>query len=82
VLVVENEPMLRNMLRETLESRGHRVLVARDGTEALQIADEQTAAIQLLVSDVVMLGFTFLAMGGMMLAFTIGGMAKAHFGPS
>jgi two-component system cell cycle sensor histidine kinase/response regulator CckA len=58
VLVVEDEAMLREMLRETLERHGHRVLVARDGTEALQIADEETAAIQLLVSDVVMPGFT------------------------
>ena len=58
MLVVEDEPLLRDLLREALQAGGYTVLVARDGVEALQIADEQAGAIQLLVTDVVMPGFT------------------------
>lgn len=58
VLVAENGPLLREMLRETLESAGYEVLAASDGAEALQLANEHAAAIQLLITDIVMPGFT------------------------
>jgi PAS domain S-box-containing protein len=56
VLLVEDDPMLRDMLRETLEGHGYNVILARDGVEALRAHDEHAGAIQLLVSDVVMPG--------------------------
>ena len=58
VLLVEDEASLREVLHETLEANGYRVLVARDGAEAFQIADAQAGAIQLLVTDLIMPGMT------------------------
>ena len=43
VLLVEDEASLRELLRETLEAHGYSVLVARDGAEALQMAEAQPA---------------------------------------
>lgn len=36
ILVVDDDPDILDMLREALESAGHRVLTARDGMEALE----------------------------------------------
>jgi two-component system, cell cycle sensor histidine kinase and response regulator CckA len=58
VLLVEDEPLLREMLSETIESNGYSVLVARDGAEALQIAGEHAGPIPIMVTDVVMPGMT------------------------
>jgi hypothetical protein len=58
VLLVEDEAVLRGLLHETLASCGYRVLVARDAAEALQMADEHAGPIHLLVTDVIMPGFT------------------------
>jgi len=58
VLLVEDESMLREVLRETLEDNGYRVLVARDGAEALQAADGHSGPIALLITDVIMPGFS------------------------
>ena len=58
VLLVEDESSLRDVLGETLEANGYRVLTARDGAEAFQIADAHAGPIQLLVTDVIMPGMT------------------------
>jgi CheY-like chemotaxis protein len=58
VLLLEDEPALREMLRETLETNGYSVLAARDGPEALQIAATQTRRIHIMVTDVIMPGMT------------------------
>ena len=58
VLLVEDESSLREVLSETLEASGYRVLIARDGAEAFQIADAHAGPIHLLVTDVVMPGMT------------------------
>jgi PAS domain S-box-containing protein len=58
ILVAEDEPMLREVVREALAGEGYRVLLARDAAEALQTADEHQGEIHLLLSDVVMPGFT------------------------
>jgi CheY-like chemotaxis protein len=47
VLLVEDEETLRGLLRETLEGNGYTVLVARDGADALQIADAHAGPIHL-----------------------------------
>ena len=58
VLVVEDEESVRDVLHQMLEGNGYRVLMARDGAEALQIADTHAGAIHLLVTDVIMPGMT------------------------
>jgi CheY-like chemotaxis protein len=58
VLLIEDDPSLRDLLCETLEGAGYTVLVAEGGTNALQIADEYAGAIQLIVTDVIMPGLT------------------------
>jgi len=56
VLLVEDEDALRGLLRETLEDNGYVVLVARDGAQALQIADAHAGPIHLIVTDLIMPG--------------------------
>jgi CheY-like chemotaxis protein len=58
VLLVEDEASLRELLREALETNGYSVLVARDGAEAVQIAEAHSNPIQILVTDVIMPGMT------------------------
>lgn len=54
VLVAEDEELVRRLVVETLEGAGFRTLSARDGREALEIADAETGAIRLFVTDFVM----------------------------
>jgi twitching motility two-component system response regulator PilH len=52
ILVVDDSHMERVLMTQALESLGHRVLLAKDGREALQLAKEQKPA--LIFLDVVM----------------------------
>jgi PAS domain S-box-containing protein len=54
VLLVEDEELVRVLARTLLQKSGYTVLEARNGKEALQLADQRKEPIQLLVSDVVM----------------------------
>jgi len=54
VLLAEDEPMVRNLMQRLLLSWGYRVLSARNGREAMEIAEEHEGPIDLLVSDVTM----------------------------
>jgi two-component system, cell cycle sensor histidine kinase and response regulator CckA len=54
VLMVEDDDTLRELLGDALSERGYRVLSASDGAEALRIAGDHAAHIDLLLSDVVM----------------------------
>ena len=56
VLVAEDEPALRKLIRTILESFGHRAVVASDGEEALEIFRKIPARFDLLLTDVVMPG--------------------------
>jgi CheY-like chemotaxis protein len=58
VLLVEDEADLRDLLREALEAGGYRVLVARDGLEALEVASGHNGSIDALVTDVIMPGLS------------------------
>jgi len=54
VLIVEDEEGVRELASEFLESAGYTVLTAKDGTEALAIAEQSDEPIHLLLTDVVM----------------------------
>ncbi|HKP94507.1 MAG TPA: PAS domain-containing protein [Fibrobacteria bacterium] len=66
VLIAEDEDSQRALVRGILESRGYAVLVAGSGQEALDLAHQAGAPIDLLLADVVMPG-----MGGLELARTL-----------
>jgi two-component system, cell cycle sensor histidine kinase and response regulator CckA len=58
VLLTEDEQDVREIAREFLESGGYRVIEAKDGAEAIQLAAENRGKVQLLVTDMVMPGMT------------------------
>lgn len=69
VLLVEDEPSLRNAVRDSLEDNGYVVLAAGDGAAALQVADEHAGPIHLMVTDVIMPGMTGREAAGELLRF-------------
>ena len=58
ILVVDDEPAVRGLMRQTLAGHGYRVEDARDGEEAMAIARRSTFPFDLLVTDVIMPGMT------------------------
>lgn len=58
VLVVEDNEMVRDMVREMLEGYGYTPLVAAEGEEAIAIAKAHSGHIPLMVSDIVMPGLS------------------------
>jgi two-component system cell cycle sensor histidine kinase/response regulator CckA len=54
VLVVEDEPIVRDLACRGLREKGYTVLEAPNGAEALQLLSEAPHAIDLVISDVVM----------------------------
>jgi len=54
VLLVEDEPGVRGMVRSTLEQLGYTVLEASDGYEALRIIGQCNTSVHLLLTDVIM----------------------------
>jgi PAS domain S-box-containing protein len=54
ILVVEDNEMVRDMVREMLEGYGYQVLTAADGNHAVEVAFNNRDRIDLLVSDIVM----------------------------
>ncbi len=54
VLLVEDEQLVRTLVREILEMCGYEVLAARDGAEAISICEMVACEIDLLVTDLVM----------------------------
>ncbi len=54
VLVVEDEQAVRHVVRRVLQLQGYTVFTARDGAEALRIAQEQDGRIDLVMTDVVL----------------------------
>jgi two-component system cell cycle sensor histidine kinase/response regulator CckA len=63
ILLVDDDDMVRELAREALRMSGYTVLEARRGEEALQICEQQTGPIHLLLTDVMIPG-----MGGRDLA--------------
>src|SRR5271166_685814 len=58
VLLVEDEDSVRQLVRETLESRGYRVLEAANGQAAITVAAGHSDPIHLVITDVVMPGLS------------------------
>jgi len=56
ILVVEDEPLVRDLVSRTLRRAGYGVLVADNGVEALQLVRRTAGPLDLVVSDVVMPG--------------------------
>ena len=56
VLVVDDEPGLRELVCRTLQAEGYRTLEAGQGAEALEAIEAEPDAIDLVVTDVVMPG--------------------------
>jgi two-component system, cell cycle sensor histidine kinase and response regulator CckA len=54
VLVVEDEPMLRELVRDVLKGYDYHVVEAGSGAEALRVWDEFEGRIDLLLTDMVM----------------------------
>ena len=56
VLVVEDEPALRQVTRRLLERNGYQVLAASGGPEAIALAGTSPGRVDLLLTDVIMPG--------------------------
>lgn len=54
VLVVEDEPAVLALVRDTLRGRGYRVLEARDGIEALLLVSHYSEPIDMVLTDIIM----------------------------
>src|SRR5271169_3078029 len=63
ILVVDDEPQIRSLVKSVLARRHHRILEASNGVEALGIVGRPKIRIDLLLTDIVMPG-----MDGMELA--------------
>ncbi len=54
ILLVEDEPDIRDFVGEVLTAWGYTVLEARDGEDALRVVDEYREPLQMVLTDVVM----------------------------
>jgi CheY-like chemotaxis protein len=54
ILVVEDEPALRTMVKNVLKRYGYRILDAENGPKAIQIWEKEQGKIDLLLTDMVM----------------------------
>jgi CheY-like chemotaxis protein len=54
VLVVEDEPAMREVTRRILSRGGYQVITAANGREAIQVATSHDGGIDVLVTDIVM----------------------------
>jgi CheY-like chemotaxis protein len=56
ILLVEDEPSVRELARRILHSRGYNVLVAMDGPSAIEMVEHGQQHVDLLLTDVIMPG--------------------------
>jgi PAS domain S-box-containing protein len=54
ILLAEDEKGLRDLISVALQAQGYTVIPAKDGTEALALAERDTRPIHLLLTDIVM----------------------------
>jgi two-component system, cell cycle sensor histidine kinase and response regulator CckA len=58
ILLVEDEASVRQLVRETLEAGGYKLLEAENGEAALRVASSHSGPIDILITDVVMPGMS------------------------
>lgn len=58
ILLVEDDPLVRELTRDVLMSNGYEVVSACDGDEALQIIKRENLNLHLMLTDVVMPGMS------------------------
>jgi two-component system cell cycle sensor histidine kinase/response regulator CckA len=56
MLLVKDDEMVRSLVTSTLRTYGYEVLVAAGGREAIELAEQEAGAIDVLMTDVVMPG--------------------------
>lgn len=54
ILIAEDDPAIREALREALEELDYRVLLAADGVQAMEVIEQHQGKVDLVVSDLVM----------------------------
>ena len=54
ILLVEDDDVIRELIRDILEMEGYQVLMAARGLEAINICQEAVEPVELLITDVVM----------------------------
>ncbi len=54
ILVVEDEPVLRELVREILQDQGYTILEAGNGVEAIAVWEKERQRIDLLLTDIIM----------------------------
>ena len=52
ILIAEDEPLVRNLIRSVLTAHGYGVIDAADGQEALELSRGYAAEIHMLLTDV------------------------------
>jgi PAS domain S-box-containing protein len=67
VLLVEDEPVVREMVCEILQSKGYRVLSAGSGEEALRLWQTHRSDVDLLLTDLIMPGMSGRVLGELLL---------------
>ena len=58
ILVVEDDPSIRRLVKQTLEMAGYRVFEAESGAQALKLVEGKELSVDLLFTDIVMTGMT------------------------
>jgi two-component system, cell cycle sensor histidine kinase and response regulator CckA len=58
VLLVEDEESVRQLVRDTLQARGYKVLEAENGEVGVQVAESHAGTIDMIITDVVMPGMS------------------------
>jgi signal transduction histidine kinase len=58
ILVADDEPLLQQVSKRILESKGHRVLLASDGPSAVEMVTQHADELDLVVMDVMMPNLT------------------------
>jgi CheY-like chemotaxis protein len=58
ILLVDDDHFIRGVLRTFLIKQGYQVLVAASGEEALRLSEEHTAALDLVITDLIMPGMS------------------------
>jgi len=68
ILVVDDTPNVRTLVRRVLESQGYQVLVAPDGETAIAACEQIHGEIDLLLTDIKMPGMTGVELAGSLVA--------------